>query len=85
MKWHQRVAELISCCDSTVPEFQSWDIEVNGELRLEWTEEFVVKNAVQIYKDLLKMEAALDVAARQYESLKDVADLYAERLRRAQE
>ena len=84
MKWHSRVAKLLAHCDSTTKGSDSWDIEVNEELRLAWREE-VEGEFISIYKDLLKMEAALDVAVRQYGSLKDVADLYTERLRRAQE
>lgn len=80
MKWHKRISQLLADCEDS----DSWDIGENEELRLAWREE-VESNFCQIYKDLLKMEAALDVAARQYESLNDVTDLYAERLRRAQE
>lgn len=78
MKYHKRVTELLARCEDS----DSWDIEKNEELRLMWREE-VEGNFIQIYKDLLKMEAALDAATRQYEGLKDLADLYAERLRQA--
>jgi len=85
MKYHKIVAELLAHCDSTTQDSDSWDIEINGELRLAWTEEYVVENAVQIYKDLLGLETAVNTAIQQFRSLECAAEAHAERLRQAQQ
>jgi hypothetical protein len=83
MKYHKIVAELLTHCDSTTQGSDSWDIETNGELRLAWTEEYVVQNATQIYKDLLNMETAVNTAIQQFRGLECAAEAHAERLRQA--